>query len=184
MANDNIKSLNEADKRIAELQAQIASAQTQIKELQTRSSNFVDNPNNSLNKEVVLSRGSVLYIPTNDSKRHYSMKLEDIAKHFHQYHYPIYFHNEVECSIFDSLSTLLFDLIKFKNKYDSSTDMNPTKANPVYLVYLDTDVNKFVYTKTSNMAIPTIYFGSMEVAENCCTWLNYRYGLGDYKKTF
>ena len=182
MANEHIKSLNDANTKIQELQNKIKSAELEIKELQSRSSDFVDNPNNILNKQLGLSKTSTLYIPTNDSKRHYGMKLEDLAKHFDQFHYPIYFHNEIECSIFDSLTPLLFDLIKFKNIYDVTTDMNPTKSNPVYLVYRDTDLNKFVYTKTTNMSVPTIYFGSMEVAEKCCTWLNYKYKLGPYAK--
>ena len=40
MANEHIKSLNEAEARIAELKRQMSACETQIKELQSRSSFF------------------------------------------------------------------------------------------------------------------------------------------------
>lgn len=180
MANENIKSLNDAENRIAELKRQISAYETQIKELETRSVKFVDNPSNVINKEITLSKANTIYIPTNDKNRHYSMKVEDLDKHFDQFHYPLYFHSEIACSIFDSIFPLINDLIKFKNYYDMTTDMTPTKANPVYLVYMDTNENVFKYRKVDSEGIPTIYFGTEEIAENCCTWLNYKYRLGNY----
>lgn len=182
MANENIKSLTEAEARIAELKRQMSACETQIKELQSRSSTFVDNPNHILNKEISLSKSSVMYIPTNDKNRHYSMKVEDMDKHFDHIHYPLYFHDEVSCSIFDSIFPILNDLIKFKVMYDPSTNINPSISNPVYLVYLDTHENIFKNKLVKVECVPTIYFGSEEIANNCCTWLNYKYSLGQYNK--
>ena len=56
MANEHIKSLNDANTKIQELQNKIKSAELEIKELQSRSSDFVDNPNNILNKQLGLSK--------------------------------------------------------------------------------------------------------------------------------
>ena len=182
MANENIVSLKDAEAKISELKNQIANYETQIKELQSRSLTFVDNPNHILNKEISLAKSNVMYIPTNDKNRHYSMKVEDMDKHFDPIHYPLYFHDEVSCSVFDSIFPILNDLIKFKTLYDPSTNINPSASNPVYLVYLNTTTNVFETELVKDKCVPTVYFGYKDIAENCCTWLNYKYGLGKYHK--
>ena len=53
MANENIKSLSEAQTKIAELKQQIADKETQLKELQNRYPEFVDNPAHILNKPFI-----------------------------------------------------------------------------------------------------------------------------------
>lgn len=48
MANEHIKSLNNANTRIQESQNKIKSTELEIKELQSKRSDFVDNPNNNV----------------------------------------------------------------------------------------------------------------------------------------
>lgn len=184
MANENIKSLYNAQKRIADLKKQMADCETQIKELEHRYPEFVDNPNNSLNKPYTLAKTSVLYFPTLDKNRHFAMKFEDLCKHFDQYHYPLYFTDEESCAVFDSIFPLLSDLIAFKVKYDSGRNMVPSTANPVFMVYMDTTKapNVFTNKEVKTEALPLVYFSSQEIANQCCTWLNYKYKLGNYTK--
>ncbi len=182
MANESIKSLNDAQKRIADLKRQISDWETQVKELEHRYPEFVDNPAHPLNRPFTLNKNSVLYLPTLDKNRHFPMKFEDLCKHFDQYHYPLYFTDEESCSIFDSIFPILSDLIAFKVRYDSGANMVPSRANPVYCVYLDTESNPntFRYDLTENRAFPMVYFSSEAIANNCCTWLNYKYKMGNY----
>lgn len=182
MANENIKSLAEAQAKITEIQNRMLDYDNQIKELNHRSLTFVDNPANPINREFTPVDNSVLYIPTLDKNRHFSMKYSDITKYFDKYHIPVYFDNEEACSIFDSVFSLLRDLIKFKVIYDSGTNMTPSNTNPVFMVYLDTQTNQFVSKQTMYEALPTVYFSSAEIASNCCIWLNFKYKLGSYHK--
>lgn len=182
MANENIKSLAEAQAKMTEIQNRMLDYDNQIKELQHRSLTFVDNPVNPINREVTPTDSSVLYLPTLDKNRHFSMKYSDLCKYFDKYHIPLYFDNEESCSIFDSLFPVLKDLIKFKVIYDSGANMTPSKTNAVFMVYLDTQTNQFVYKQTMYEALPTVYFSNQEIANNCCIWMNYKYKLGNYSK--
>lgn len=182
MANEDIKSLAKAVEKITELQKMMSDYDTQVKELQHRSLSFVDNPANPINREFTPTDNSVLYIPTLDKNRHFSMKYSDLSRYFDKFHIPLYFDNEEACSIFDSIFPILSDLIKFKVVFDSGTNMTPSPSNPVCGVYLDQTTESFqVKTNITNEAVPTIYFSSPEIARNCCIWLDYKYKLGAYK---
>ena len=181
MANEHIQSLHDAQLQIAELKKQIAERETQMKELQNRYPSFVDNPSNNLNKPVTINKETVLYFPTLDKNRHFGMKFEDVCKHFDQYHYPLYFTDEESCSIFDSIFPVLGDLIKFKVTYESGANTVPSRGNSVYSVYFNVENNRFEFESNTDKVLPIIYFNSIEVAKNCCTWLNYKYNVGIYK---
>ena len=182
MANENISSMKEAQQTIEGLKKLIMMKETEMKELQNRYPTFVDNPSNNLNKEVVLRKESVLYFPTLDKNRHFAMKFDDVNKLVDQFHIPVYFTEEESCSIFDRLFPVINDLIKFKVTFESGKFIQPSPNNEMYEVYLDSVTNSFKYDKTTNRVQPTIYFISEDVAKNCCIWLNYKYGYGEYRK--
>lgn len=183
MANENIKSLSEAQTKIAELKQQIADKETQLKELQNRYPEFVDNPAHILNKPFIPKKDSVLYIPTLDSNRHYAMKFEDLSRNFDQYHYPLYFTDEESCTVFDKIFNVLKDLIKFKVMYEpSDIGTVPNTNYPKWEVYLDSTTNTFMKKQVTNEVLPCVYFANIDIANNCCIWLNYKYGLGVYKR--
>lgn len=181
MANETIKSLADAQKKISELQKQVLDYETQIKELQHRGLSFVDNPANPINRPFTPKDESVLYIPTLDKNRHFGMKFSDLCRYFDKYHLPVYFDNEEACSIFDSVFPVLNDLIKFKVMFDSGTPITPSGKSPAFIIKLDQKANKFTYYETLDF-YTSVYFSSLEIAENCCTWLNYKYGFGSYSK--
>ena len=61
--------------------------------------------------------------------------------------------------------------------------MNPSKANPVYSIAFDNVNNKFFYKLCENIYSPVdVYFSTEEIAEQCCIWMNYKYGTGKYRK--
>lgn len=179
---NNINSWNEAQKRIAQLQKAITEQQRQLKEIESHTVEFVDNPKNPINHKEVIGDTDIIYIPTGADRKQYPMKKEDLDKHFDEAHMPLYFTNEHSCMLFNSIFTVLKDMLKFKTMFDDDGNIKPTKQNPLYFVYLDTDVNKFRCNRTDCMCTTTVYFSTQEIAENCAIWLNYKYGLGDYSK--
>ena len=183
MANENIKSLYDADARIKELETEATKLRNQINELSHRCTEFVDNPRHYINKEVQITPQTVMYIPTMDKNRHFAIKVGDMDKHFDKFHYPTYFLNEQSCCIFDSIFPYLNDLIKFKTAFDASGNMNPSKANPVYHIIFDVAANKFFSRVCDVIYSPVdVYFSTKEIADQCCIWMNYKYGLGEYSK--
>ena len=183
MANENIKSLYEANERIQALETNATDIRNQINELTHRCTEFVDNPRHYINKEVQITPQTVMYIPTMDKNRHFAIKVEDMDKHFDKFHYPAYFINEQACCIFDSIFPYLSDMIKFKVTFDVSGNMNPSKANPVWGVVFDNGMNSFIVESHSVIYSPSdIFFSTKEIAEQCCIWLNYKNGTGRYSK--
>lgn len=179
---NNIESWNEAQKRIAQLQKAIAEQQRQLKEIESHTVEFVDNPKNPINQKEVIGDTDIIYVPTEADRKHYPMKKEDLDRHFDNTHMPIYFTNEHSCMMFNSIFPVLKDMLKFKITFDDDGIIKPTVNNKLYYVYLDTEINEFVWGVSSNECVTTIYFSSDEVAKNCAIWLNYKYGLGNYSK--
>ena len=179
----NLKSWNDAQSKMNALQKSITECQRQLNEIQAHTLEFVDNPKNIINRPATIPNGNNIYIPVNNERKHYNMKLDDLKRHFDDHHLPLYFTDEQSCCIFDSVFPILNDLIKFKTTFDISGDMRVSKSNPVYYVYLNNDVDEFKFNKTENEQCSTIYFSSAEIAENCCIWLNYKYGKGNYRQS-
>ena len=179
---NNINSWNEAQKRIAQLQKAITEQQRQLKEIESHTVEFVDNPKNPINQKEVIGDTDIIYIPTEADRKQYPMKKEDLDRHFDNTHMPIYFTNEHSCMMFNSIFTVLKDMLKFKTMFDDDGNIRPNHTNRLCYVYFDTDENEFTWGDSNKECVTTVYFSSDEVAKNCAIWLNYKYGLGVYSK--
>ena len=179
----NLTSWNDAKKRIETLQKSITEQQRQLKEIESHIAEFVDNPQNPINEKKTIGPTEILYIPTLSDRKHYPMKKEDLDRHFDDIHMPIYFTDEHSCFLFDSIITVLMDMLKFKAMYDDNGNIKPTRVQPLYTIYLNTETNMFVSTESCIFSMyNTVYFSSQELADNCAIWLNYKYELGPYAK--
>lgn len=177
----NLTSWHEAKQKMESLQRTMTECQRQLKEIEGHVAEFVDNPQNPINVPENITDTSILYIPTLSDRKHYPMKKEDLDRHFDEVHMPIYFTNEHSCFLFDSILTVLMDMLKFKAMYDDDGNIRPTNNNALYTVYLDTESNIFVATGANNKTMyNTVYFSNQEIANNCAIWLNYKYSLGKY----
>ena len=120
---NNINSWNEAQKRIAQLQKAITEQQRQLKEIESHTVEFVDNPKNPINHKEVIGDTDIIYIPTGADRKQYPMKKEDLDRHFDEAHMPLYFTNEHSCMLFNSIFTVLKDMLKFKTRIYDTGDM-------------------------------------------------------------
>lgn len=177
----SIESWNEALNEIQNLQNTINENQRKIKEIESHTTEYVDNPRNIINKDIQVSDSAMVYVPVLNDRRHYTIKLEELKRHFDDFHLPLFYNDEQSVFAFDSVIVFLNDLIRFKNTYDFSGIVKPSVTNPAYYVYLDTKNNVFQFDQTSNRQMTTIYFSTLEIAKKCCTWLNYKYKKGPYQ---
>lgn len=177
--NEDVKSLKEAQQRVDDITNKIKELEMQKKNLQSRYTSFLDNPQHQLNLKVNTSPETTVFFPmyvdSNSGNTHFAMRYSEVLKHFDEDHMPIYFINEVPCAVFADIYKQLQDILKFKMLYDKYPNNKVSNGEAAYYVTFDLAENKFVTQTTDRYQTTTVYFYDETVANNCCTWMNYKY---------